>query len=59
MRWALLKGFDAFELLHLAYNLTVAFLFLIRARPFPRHHEPAPLGGGPSDILFRLLLRTY
>jgi protein-S-isoprenylcysteine O-methyltransferase Ste14 len=31
--WALLKGFDAFELLHLAYNLTVAFLFLIRTRP--------------------------
>ena len=30
---ALLKGFDAFELLHLAYNLTVAFLFLIRTRP--------------------------
>jgi len=31
--WALLKGFDVFELLHLAYNLTVAFLFLIRTRP--------------------------
>jgi protein-S-isoprenylcysteine O-methyltransferase Ste14 len=31
--WALLQGFDAFELLHLAYNLTVAFLFLIRTRP--------------------------
>jgi protein-S-isoprenylcysteine O-methyltransferase Ste14 len=31
--WALLKGFDAFELLHLAYNLTVAVLFLIRTRP--------------------------
>jgi protein-S-isoprenylcysteine O-methyltransferase Ste14 len=30
---ALLKGFDVFELLHLAYNLTVAFLFLIRTRP--------------------------
>ncbi len=30
---ALLNGFDAFELLHLAYNLTVAFLFLIRTRP--------------------------
>jgi protein-S-isoprenylcysteine O-methyltransferase Ste14 len=31
--WALLQGFDVFELLHLAYNLTVAFLFLIRTRP--------------------------
>jgi protein-S-isoprenylcysteine O-methyltransferase Ste14 len=31
--WALLKGFDAFELLHLAYNLTVALLFLLRTRP--------------------------
>ncbi len=31
--WALLNRFDAFELLHLAYNLTVAFLFLIRTRP--------------------------
>jgi protein-S-isoprenylcysteine O-methyltransferase Ste14 len=31
--WALLKGFDVFELLHLVYNLTVAFLFLIRTRP--------------------------
>jgi hypothetical protein len=31
--WALFQGFDAFELLHLAYNLTVAFLFLIRTRP--------------------------
>ncbi len=31
--WALLKGFDVFELLYLAYNLTVAFLFLIRTRP--------------------------
>jgi len=31
--WALLKGFDTFELLHLAYNLTVAFFFLIRTRP--------------------------
>lgn len=29
----LLNGFDVFELLHLAYNLTVAFLFLIRTRP--------------------------
>jgi protein-S-isoprenylcysteine O-methyltransferase Ste14 len=31
--WALLKGFDAFELLNLIYNLMVAFLFLIRTRP--------------------------
>jgi protein-S-isoprenylcysteine O-methyltransferase Ste14 len=31
--WALLKGFDAFELLHLVYNLTVALLFLVRTRP--------------------------
>jgi len=31
--WALLRGFDVFELLHLVYNLTVAFLFLIRTRP--------------------------
>ena len=31
--WALLKRFDPFELLHLSYNLTVAFLFLIRTRP--------------------------
>ncbi len=31
--WVLLKGFDVFELLHLAYNLTVAFLFLTRTRP--------------------------
>jgi len=30
---ALLSGFDAFELLHLAYNLTVALCFLIRSRP--------------------------
>src|SRR4030042_1201681 len=31
--WALLQGFDVFELLHLAYNLTVALFFLIRTRP--------------------------
>jgi protein-S-isoprenylcysteine O-methyltransferase Ste14 len=31
--WALLHGFDAFELLHLTYNLAVAILFLIRTRP--------------------------
>ncbi len=31
--WALLRGFDVFELLHLMYNLTVAFLFLVRTRP--------------------------
>jgi protein-S-isoprenylcysteine O-methyltransferase Ste14 len=30
---ALLKGFDVFELLHLAYNVTVALFFLIRTRP--------------------------
>jgi protein-S-isoprenylcysteine O-methyltransferase Ste14 len=30
---ALLRGFDVFELLHLTYNLTVAFLFLVRTRP--------------------------
>lgn len=30
---ALLKGFDVFELLHLAYNVTLALLFLIRTRP--------------------------
>jgi protein-S-isoprenylcysteine O-methyltransferase Ste14 len=30
---ALLKGFDVFELLHLAYNVTVAWFFLIRTRP--------------------------
>ena len=31
--WALLSGFDVFELLHLAYNVTVALCFLIRTRP--------------------------
>jgi len=30
---ALLSGFDAFELLHLVYNVTVALFFLIRTRP--------------------------
>jgi len=30
---ALLKGFDIFEVLHLAYNVTVALFFLIRTRP--------------------------
>lgn len=30
---ALLKGFDVFELLHLAYNVTVAVFFLIRTQP--------------------------
>ncbi|MCU0916014.1 MAG: hypothetical protein MUC88_15850 [Planctomycetes bacterium] len=31
--WALVEGFDIFELLHLVYNLTVAFFFLVRTRP--------------------------
>jgi protein-S-isoprenylcysteine O-methyltransferase Ste14 len=31
--WALLHGFDVFELLHLAYNVTVAFFLLIRTQP--------------------------
>jgi protein-S-isoprenylcysteine O-methyltransferase Ste14 len=30
---ALVKGFDVFELFHLAYNVTVASFFLIRTRP--------------------------
>jgi protein-S-isoprenylcysteine O-methyltransferase Ste14 len=30
---ALLGGFDFFELLHLAYNVTVAVCFLVRSRP--------------------------
>jgi protein-S-isoprenylcysteine O-methyltransferase Ste14 len=46
--WALLQGFDVFELLHLAYNVTVAVLFLIRTRPSlvslsPRHWAVALL----------------
>jgi protein-S-isoprenylcysteine O-methyltransferase Ste14 len=30
---ALLKGFDLFELLHFAYNMTLAWFFLVRVRP--------------------------
>ena len=54
--WALLKGFDAFELLHLAYNLTVAFLFLIRTRPslvsLSPLHWAAALLASVSGFLF-------
>ncbi len=66
---ALLRGFDLFELLHLAYNLTVALLFLIRTRPAlvsmnPIHWAVALLtscsgfffirtGSNPSTMLLR------
>jgi protein-S-isoprenylcysteine O-methyltransferase Ste14 len=54
--WALLKSFDAFELLHLAYNLTVAFLFLIRTRPalvsLSPHHWAIALLTSTSGFFF-------